>query len=167
MVTAYVGLGSNLRDPREQVERALRALRELPRTELISRSRLYRTRPWGGIAQPDFINAIAQLATDLSSAELMHALLGIEREFGRTRDGERFGPRVIDLDLLLYGDEFVDEPGLHVPHPRLHERAFVLVPLAEIAPTLAVPGQGRVDALLARIDAADRLVSVTDSDFAP
>ena len=90
----------------------------------------------------------------------MGALLAIERDSGRTRSAERFGPRVLDLDLLLYADARIDEPGLHVPHPRLRERAFVLVPLAEIAPALDVPGQGRVDALLARIDPADRGVTV-------
>ena len=160
MIAAYVGLGSNLLDPEAQVERALRAMQALPGTELRARSCLYRTRPWGGIAQPDFVNAVAQLATGLSAPDLMGALLAIERDSGRTRSAERFGPRVLDLDLLVYGDEVIDEPGLHVPHPRLRERAFVLVPLAEIAPALVVPGQGRVDALLARIDPADRGVTV-------
>jgi 2-amino-4-hydroxy-6-hydroxymethyldihydropteridine diphosphokinase len=162
MIPAYVGLGSNLLDPEAQVEGALRALQALPDTELIARSRLYRTRPWGGVAQPDFVNAAAQLTTGLGAAALMQALLAIERDAGRTRTGERFGPRVLDLDLLVYGEEVIDEPGLHVPHPRLGERAFVLVPLAEIAPALVVPGQGRVDGLLARIDPAERGVIVAD-----
>jgi len=156
MVTAYVGLGSNLLDPRVQVERALGFLQTLPKTTLRARSRLYRTRPWGGIEQPDFINAAAAIDTGLSAADLMHALLGIEQAFGRTRQGEKFGPRIIDLDLLLYGDQACEAPGLRVPHPRLHERAFALLPLAEIAPSLVVPGQGRIDALIDRLDASER-----------
>jgi len=162
MIPAYVGLGSNLLDPEAQVERALRALQALPDTELIARSRLYRTRPWGGVAQPDFVNAVAQLTTGLGAAALMQALLEIERDAGRTRSAERFGPRILDLDLLVYGEEVIDQPGLHVPHPRLGERAFVLVPMAEIAPALVVPGQGRVDGLLARIDPAERGVIVAN-----
>lgn len=158
MVTAYIGLGSNLDAPGEQVERALRELNALPQTRLVARSRLYRTAPWGGIEQPDFINAVAQLETGLDAQVLMRALLTIEHRAGRRRDGERNGPRVLDLDLLLYGDRRIVEAGLEVPHPRLHERAFVLVPLAEIAPDLAVPGQGRVSELLARVDAIHGVV---------
>ncbi|MFT3790027.1 MAG: 2-amino-4-hydroxy-6-hydroxymethyldihydropteridine diphosphokinase [Rudaea sp.] len=152
MVAAYVGLGSNLDAPGEQVERALRELQALPRTRLAARSRLYRTAPWGGIVQPDFINAVARLETGLAAHDLMRALLAIEHRAGRRRDGERNGPRVLDLDLLLYGDERIADSGLHVPHPRLHERAFVLVPLAEIAPDLDVPARGPVRELLARAD---------------
>ncbi len=162
MVMAYVGLGSNLLDPRAQVERALAALQDLPKTTLRARSRLYRTPPWGGVVQPDFINAAAALDTGLGAAELMEAMLGIERDFGRRRDGERFGPRVIDIDLLLFGDLVIDEPHLHVPHPRLRERAFVLVPLAEIAASVSVPGQGRVEALLARLDPVDRQLKIAN-----
>lgn len=149
MVAAYIGLGSNLDGPAGQVERALRELDALPQTRLVARSRLYRTAPWGGIAQPDFINAVAALDTGLDARSLMRALLEIEHRAGRRRDGERNGPRVLDLDLLLYGDEQIAEAELHVPHPRLHERAFVLVPLAEIAPDLVVPGQGTVQNLVA------------------
>ena len=155
-VTAYVGLGSNLHDPGAQVDRALRALSELPQTALLARSHSYRTRPWGGVAQPDFINAVARVETGLDAQTLMDALLAIERRLGRTREGERYGPRIIDLDLLVYGDAVIDLPGLRIPHPRLAERAFVLVPLAELAPALVVPGQGDVTAMLARIDAAER-----------
>ncbi|MBS0581552.1 MAG: 2-amino-4-hydroxy-6-hydroxymethyldihydropteridine diphosphokinase [Proteobacteria bacterium] len=153
MVAAYIGLGSNLDGPIEQVERALRELDALPKTRLVARSRLYRTAPWGGIEQPDFINAVARLETRLEAGELMRSLLDVEHRAGRRRDGERNGPRVLDLDLLLYGDERIDDAGLHVPHPRLHERAFVLVPLTEIAPDLVVPGLGAVRNLLAGIDA--------------
>jgi 2-amino-4-hydroxy-6-hydroxymethyldihydropteridine diphosphokinase len=154
MVVAYVGLGSNLARPGDQVERALAALDRLAGTRVAARSHLYRSAPWGYADQPDFINAVAALETSLDARELMQQLLAIEHDFGRKRDGLRFGPRVLDLDLLLYADLRIDEPGLHVPHPRLHERAFVLVPLAEIAPQLEVPGQGRLDALLARVDAS-------------
>ena len=162
MVMAYVGLGSNLLDPRAQVERALVALEHLPKTTLCARSQLYRTPPWGGVVQPDFTNAAAALDTGLGAAELMDALLAIERDFGRRRDGARFGPRVIDIDLLLYGDLVSNEPQLHVPHPRLHERAFVLVPLAEIAASVNVPGQGRIDALLAKLDPVDRQLKIAN-----
>ena len=163
MITAYIGLGSNLDEPGAQVERALCELDALPLTRLVARSRLYRTAPWGGIAQPDFINAVARLETGLDAQALMRALLTIERRAGRRRDGERNGPRVLDLDLLLYGDQRIADADLQVPHPRLHERAFVLVPLAEIAPDLAVPGQGRVDELLARVDATHAVVPLDDA----
>ncbi len=120
---------------------------------MLARSKLYATEPWGNRDQPDFINAVAVLDTPLSARELLDALLLIERNAGRERSGERWGPRTLDLDILLYGDSRIDEPALHVPHPRLHERAFVLVPLAEIAPLLYIPGAGRVVDLLSRIDA--------------
>ena len=151
MIAAYIGLGSNLDAPGAQVEGALRELDALPQTRLIARSRLYRTAPWGGIAQPDFINAVAALDTHLDAHRLMRELLAIEHRAGRRRDGERNGPRVLDLDLLLYGEEQFAEVDLQIPHPRLHERAFVLVPLAEIAPDLIVPGHGTVRSLAARL----------------
>jgi len=154
MQPAYIGLGSNLADPRARVESALQALERLPRTQLVQRSRLYRSAPWGRGGQPDFVNAAAVLRTGLAPRELLAALLTIERAEGRQRGGERWGPRVLDLDILVYADRVIDEPGLHVPHPHLHERAFVLAPLAEMAPDLEIPGRGRVDALLAEIDAS-------------
>ena len=150
-VTAYVALGSNLDDPRTQVERAFDALACLPRTTLHARSRLYRTPPWGFAEQPDFINAVAQLETGLSPRELLDALLSIERQAGRVR-GPANGPRMLDLDLLLHGTAVLDEAGLMIPHPRLHQRAFVLLPLAELAPELDIPGHGRVSDLLSRVD---------------
>lgn len=152
-VTACIALGSNLDEPRTQVERGIAALAELPRTRLLARSRLYRTPPWGVTDQPDFINAVAVLESALAARSLLDALIAIEADAGRVR-GVRNGPRVLDLDLLTYGLGLVDEPGLVVPHPRLHERAFVLVPLAEVAPDLEIPGRGRVADLLARVDAA-------------
>lgn len=154
MENVYIGLGSNLADPRTQVERALRALADLPQTTLVQRSQLYRSAPWGHADQPEFVNAVALLQTGLTPRDLLGALLAIERRAGRERDGVRWGPRVLDLDILVYGNSVIDEPGLHVPHTHLRERAFVLVPLAEIAPDLIVPEQGRVGALLARIDAS-------------
>lgn len=151
-MAACVALGSNLDAPRAQVERGFAALAELPDTTLRARSRLYRTPPWGIVEQPDFVNAVALLETRLPAAELLAALLAIEARAGRVR-GVRNGPRRLDLDLLLYGDQRIELPGLVVPHPRLHERAFVLVPLADVAPDFEVPGHGRVAALLAQVDA--------------
>lgn len=151
--TAHVALGSNLDDPRAQVERGFEALDALPGTVLRARSRLYRTRPWGVAEQPDFVNAVAEIATSLSPRDLLESLLAIERGAGRER-GPRNGPRILDLDLLLYGSILIEEPGLVIPHPRLHERAFVLLPLADIAADDEVPGHGRVADLLARVDVA-------------
>ena len=151
IVTACVALGSNLDDPCVQVERGLAALAALSQTRLLVRSRLYRTPPWGMLDQPDFINAAARLETTLTPRELLDALLAIEARGGRVR-GARNGPRTLDLDLLLYGDRVIDEPDLVVPHPRLHERAFVLLPLADVAPELKVPGHGRVRDLVAQVD---------------
>jgi 2-amino-4-hydroxy-6-hydroxymethyldihydropteridine diphosphokinase len=150
---AYVALGSNQDDPQRQVLAAFSALDMLPDTRLERRSSLYRTPPWGVTDQPDFINAVAELDTGLGPKPLMQALLRIEAQAGRTREGRRWGPRILDLDLLMYGDLQLDEPGLSVPHPRIAERAFVLLPLAELDAKLVIPGQGRVDALLDRVDA--------------
>ena len=154
-VPAYVALGSNLDDPREQVERAMVALAGLPGTRLVLRSSLYRTRPFGPVEQPDFVNAAAGLLTRLDPAELLAQLKALEAQLGRERPVVRWGPRRIDLDLLVHGGARIVEPGLEVPHPGIPERAFVLVPLAEFAPDLVVPGRGRVRDLLARVDSAD------------
>lgn len=147
----YVALGSNLGDPCAQVAHGFEALAALPGTSLVARSRLYRTPPWGVLDQPDFVNAAVQLDTMLSPRELLVALQAIEASAGRVR-GVPNGPRTLDLDLLLYRDQTIAEPGLVIPHPRLHERAFVLLPLADIAPDLEIPGRGRVTDLLARVD---------------
>jgi 2-amino-4-hydroxy-6-hydroxymethyldihydropteridine diphosphokinase len=149
---AYIGLGSNLAEPRVQIEKALGALAQLRGSQLLAQSRLYRSAPWGVVDQPEFVNAAAEVQTSLSASDLMQALLAIERDLGRERDGNRWGPRIIDLDLLLFGDAVIDEPGLHVPHPHLHERAFVLLPLYEIVPRLIVPGRGALADLVARAD---------------
>lgn len=145
MTRAYVGLGANLGD-REATIRA--ALAELP--GLVAVSELRETDPVGVVGQPAFLNGAAALETELSARELLDALLAIERELGRERR-ERWGPRTIDLDLLLYGAERIDEPGLTVPHPRLHERRFALEPLADLDPELLIPGRGRVGDLLAEL----------------
>lgn len=148
---AYIGLGSNLEQPAAQLRRALLALDRLPRTRLVRASRLYRTPPWGRTDQPEFVNAVAELETALAAPALLAALQELERGAGRER-AKRWGPRVLDLDLLVVGGVEIDQPGLRLPHPHLHERAFVLVPLAELSPELIVPGQGRVADLRAAVD---------------
>lgn len=150
MKTAAVGLGANLGDARASVLAAIAVLDRLPATRLWSASKLYRTPAWGQTEQPDFINAVVVLDTTLSARQLLDHLLAIERDFGRIRANcERWGPRTLDLDLLLYGENMIDEPGLQVPHPHLHERAFALLPLAEIAPEMCIPGLGIVGELAA------------------
>ena len=149
---AYVGLGSNLDQPATQIRRALAALAELPETRLFTTSRLYSNPPMGPQDQPDYVNAVAGLETALSARRLLECMQAIERAQGRIRGEQQWGPRTIDLDLLLYGDEVIVEPGLVVPHAGIAERAFVLVPLHEIAPAVAIPGYAAVDRLLARID---------------
>jgi len=138
---AYVGVGSNLGEPREQVERALRELARLPHTRLARRSSLYRSEPVGYAAQPPYVNAVAQLETGLGASELLGELQALEVRHGRTRSFAN-APRTLDLDLLLYGEEVVNSPGLVLPHPRMHERAFVLEPLLELDPGIAIPGIG-------------------------
>jgi 2-amino-4-hydroxy-6-hydroxymethyldihydropteridine diphosphokinase len=145
---AYVGIGSNLEDPRGQVLRAFDELGRLPRTRVTARSSLYRTAPVGHLAQPDFVNAVAALDTQLLAPELLATLLALEARHDRKRSFAN-APRTLDLDLLLYGDAQIDEPGLSVPHPRMHERAFVLAPLVEIAPAAAIPGVGPASEQLA------------------
>ena len=152
MVTAYVGLGSNLGEPERQIEQALELLAAEEGIELRAVSTLRWTDPVGYEDQPRFLNGAAEVETSLGARELLQRLLAIERRLGRERgERPRFGPRTIDLDLLVYGDSLVDEPGLTVPHPRLAERRFALEPLAEMAPELEVPGAGPVQALLAGV----------------
>ena len=143
MTTAYVGLGSNLGD-REQLIRAAAKL-----IGAVRLSTVIETEPWGLEDQPRFLNAVAEVETGLEPPAFLTFLLDVERRLGRERIGPRFGPRTIDLDLLLFGDRTVDEPGVVVPHPRLHERRFVLEPLAELAPDVEIPGNGTVLAALA------------------
>lgn len=151
-IIVYVALGSNLDDPAAQVKRGFAELHALPRTRLIRRSSLYRTTPVGYADQPDFVNAVAEIETRLSPDELLEACLEIERKHGRNRTFKN-APRTLDLDILLYGDMMNVEPRLTLPHPRMHERAFVLVPLAEIAPHCVIPRRGRVADLVKSIGA--------------
>ncbi len=144
---AYVALGSNLDDPQRQVAAAFKALSVIAGARLVSRSGSWRSAPMGPQDQPAFVNAVAGLITTLAPRELLAALQSIERQMGRKEPAARWGPRVIDLDLLLVADHLCDEPGLQLPHPGLHQRNFVLYPLAEIAADLWVPGHGRVQAL--------------------
>jgi 2-amino-4-hydroxy-6-hydroxymethyldihydropteridine diphosphokinase len=152
IVRALIGLGGNLGDVRERLDAAIAALDVLPGVAVVARSRFYRTAPWGPVAQPDFINAAIAVETSLPALELLDALLATERAFGRIRDGERWGPRTLDLDLLAYGDDVIDSERLSVPHPRIAERAFVLMPLADIAANAELPGVGRISDLLGKID---------------
>jgi 2-amino-4-hydroxy-6-hydroxymethyldihydropteridine diphosphokinase len=145
---AYVGLGGNLDNPREYLERAVALLADEPAVKVIAVSSFRETEPVGYVDQPRFLNGAVALETDLGARELLDRLLGIERALGRDRTGPRFGPRTIDLDLLLYGDETIEEPGLTVPHPRLAERRFALEPLAELDPSLTLPDGRRVVELL-------------------
>ncbi len=148
-VLAWIGLGGNVGDAIATLRAALVELNALPHTALLRGSKLYRTPAWGLVEQPDFVNAVALVNTTLGARDLLDGLLGVERAFGRERR-ERWGPRVLDLDLLLYGDGVIDEPGLRVPHPHLHERAFALLPLLEIDPEASIPGRGAArDALAA------------------
>lgn len=147
MNTAYVALGANLGNPTAAVLAAFAALANLPESRVARCSSLYRTAPVGILSQPDFVNAVAVLETTLAPEALLDALLDIEARFGRVRR-ERNGPRTLDLDLLLYDDIELDLPRLTLPHPRLHLRAFVLLPLTEVAPDLAIPRRGSLAAWL-------------------
>ncbi|HEX2255651.1 MAG TPA: 2-amino-4-hydroxy-6-hydroxymethyldihydropteridine diphosphokinase [Afifellaceae bacterium] len=139
-IDAALGLGGNLGDRRGFIERALRALDERPGIRITAVSALYETEPWGKIDQPRFLNAAARIATDLAPRALLEAAIAVERSLGRER-GERWGPRTIDIDILLYGDARLEEPGLTVPHPRIAERPFVLAPLADIMPEARLAGR--------------------------
>jgi 2-amino-4-hydroxy-6-hydroxymethyldihydropteridine diphosphokinase len=152
LTRAYVGLGANLGPKEVTILRAVDLLGATEGIQVVGLSRLRETDPVGVTDQPMFLNGAVALETDLSPWELLDVLLRVEQELGRVRNDERWGPRTIDLDLLVYGDETVDEPGLRVPHPRLHERRFALEPLADLDPELEVPGLGPVSEALARLD---------------
>jgi 2-amino-4-hydroxy-6-hydroxymethyldihydropteridine diphosphokinase len=155
VVRAFVGLGSNLGDREATLRAAVDRLSALPHTRVVRVSSIRQTKPVGYVDQPRFLNGAVELETQLSARRLLDALLEVEQALGRDRSSvPPQGPRTLDLDLLLYGDERIAEPGLDVPHPRLHERAFVLEPLAELDPGLEVPGKGPVQGLLARLDSA-------------
>jgi 2-amino-4-hydroxy-6-hydroxymethyldihydropteridine diphosphokinase len=166
-VTAYLGLGSNLDDPAAQIARAIAALEALPDCTLRAVSSFYRNPPMGPQDQPDYVNAVVALDTRLAPRALLAAMQAIERSQGRDRDGQRWGPRTIDLDLLVYGNTVLDEVHLQVPHPGIAERAFVLVPLAEIAPKISIPGQPELAVLLAAVDRASVVPMAAPSRFMP
>jgi 2-amino-4-hydroxy-6-hydroxymethyldihydropteridine diphosphokinase len=149
-VRAYVGLGSNLGDREATLRKAIELLGAEDGVEVVAVSTLRDTEPVGYVDQPRFLNGVAAVETELGPRDLLERLLAVERSLGRERSGPRFGPRTVDLDLLLHGDGVVDEPGLTVPHPRLAERAFVLEPLAELDPELRLPDGRRVGDLLAQ-----------------
>jgi 2-amino-4-hydroxy-6-hydroxymethyldihydropteridine diphosphokinase len=149
---AFIGLGSNLGERESTINRGLEAIDRIGGTRLLRVSTLRETDPVGLTDQPRFLNGAAMIATNATADALLQRLLDVERRLGRDRSASPpGGPRTIDLDLLLYGDETIDEPGLQVPHPRLHERRFVLEPLQEISPELVIPGRGPVSALLAKL----------------
>ena len=159
---AYIGIGSNLDQPESQVRRAFAALQELPASGFARLSRLYRSAPMGPADQPDFVNAAATILTMLDARGLFQALQNIEDGQGKRRDTPRWGPRVIDLDLLVMGSLMVNKPDLQVPHPGIAERNFVLLPLADIAPHLHVPGRGSVQKLLAALGDRDPRIERLD-----
>jgi 2-amino-4-hydroxy-6-hydroxymethyldihydropteridine diphosphokinase len=143
-VLAYIGIGSNLADPRQQVIAAIELLERLPGCHVLRRSSIYQSAPFGPVAQDDFMNAVVEMETAVPAEILLACLKEIERGQGRDPRAERWGPRVIDLDILVYGDQILEQPELRIPHPGIVERNFVLLPLREIAPQLLVPGLGRV-----------------------
>lgn len=156
----FIGLGGNLGDVPACLRSARRRIGNLPQTRVVQASGLYRSPAWGGIEQPDYTNAVLEIRTGLAPEELLAGLLAIEREHGRQRGNEtRWGPRTLDCDMLLFGERRLQSPALRVPHPRMAERAFVLLPLAEIAPGLVLPGIGPLDALVRQLqaDAIERL----------
>ena len=149
---AWLGLGANLRHPVMQLKRAVRCLGQSEGIEVRKTSSFYRTRPWGNEDQDDFINAVVQIETGLAPLALLHVLQSIENSMGRQRSGHRWGPRVIDIDLLLFADETVHSTELVVPHPRMHERAFVLLPLYALDASMKIPGWGMAGTLLSQLD---------------
>jgi len=161
--TAYLGLGANLGHTEQTLRAAATAIATLPGAILCTRSSLYKTPAWGLTDQPDFLNAVVMIETELAAPELLDALMQIERRHGRQRDTEqRWGPRTLDIDILLYGNEVIDQPGLRIPHPHLHERAFALLPLHEIAPDITIPGIGTVsDILLDMLPIDDPPIPIT------
>tara|TARA_Y100001934_G_C11856697_1_gene542166 strand:- start:93 stop:566 length:474 start_codon:yes stop_codon:yes gene_type:complete len=148
----FIGLGSNLNDPAQQIVEAIDGLRRVRASKVLSESRLYSNPPMGPPAQPDYVNAVVRMETSLSPDELLREMQALELSLGRIREGERWGPRTIDLDLLLYDDVVIDEPDLKVPHPGITERAFVLIPLIDIAPDTALPDGRKLKLLAATLD---------------
>ncbi|HDY8139173.1 TPA: 2-amino-4-hydroxy-6-hydroxymethyldihydropteridine diphosphokinase [Vibrio vulnificus] len=152
MITAYIAIGSNLADPVSQAKNAIDALKTLPKSRLLVASQLYSSSPMGPQDQPDYINAVAAIETELTPLELLDCTQAIELEQGRVRKEERWGPRTLDLDIILYGDEVIDSERLTIPHYGMKEREFVLYPLAEIAPNLTLPDGTELSQLLTIVD---------------
>jgi 2-amino-4-hydroxy-6-hydroxymethyldihydropteridine diphosphokinase len=148
MTEVYIGIGSNLDNPLQQVRQAINELRQLADSEYIASSSLYRTSPMGPSEQPDYINAVSLLQTCLAPLDLLNELQAIENTHGRNRDVQRWGPRTLDLDILLYGEKIISDTRLCIPHPGLHERSFVLYPLQDINPDLVIPGYGPLAKLI-------------------
>lgn len=159
---AYIGIGSNLGDPVAAVRGAFELLAGLPETRVLLRSPLYRSAPVGPQDQPHFVNAAAGLLTRLAAADLLRNLQSLEDAAGRERGGERWGPRTLDLDLLAFSTQVIDAPGITVPHPRIAERNFVLLPLSEIAPSLVIPGRGSVSLLAAAVSRTEPVIEPLD-----
>lgn len=145
----YIGLGSNLQDPRQQLESAIIYLGNIQQSEIIQCSSFYKSRPMGPAEQPDYLNAVVSLKTKLEPLALLNELQAIEKTHGRVRDGQRWGPRTLDLDLLLFDQLILDNPRLIIPHPGLHKRTFVLYPLYEIIQEITIPGKGSLSDLIA------------------
>ena len=157
MIKVYIGLGSNLNDPQSQLKKAIISLEMVPSTSVVRTSSFYKSKPVGPQDQPDYINAVVELDTELSAHVLMDFLQGIENEQGRVRE-QKWGPRTLDLDILLYGDEIIKGDHLEVPHIEMHKRGFVLLPLDEISPDCVIPGVGSVQTLLQQVNTDDLLV---------
>jgi 2-amino-4-hydroxy-6-hydroxymethyldihydropteridine diphosphokinase len=159
-VLAYIGIGSNLDDPRRQVESAITLLNELPGCHVLRQSSMYVSAPFGGVEQADFVNAVVELETAVPPAILLSCVKELERSRGRNPAAQRWGPRILDLDILLFGDQLVDSADLQIPHPGIAERNFVLLPLREIAPDLVIPGLGPVAGIA--VDEQSPLISILD-----
>jgi len=157
MVKVYIGLGSNLNDPQSQLKKAIISLEMVPSTTVVMTSSFYKSKPVGPQDQPDYINAVVELDTELSAQVLMDYLQGIENEQGRVRE-QKWGPRTLDLDILLYGDEIIQGDHLEIPHVEMHKRGFVLLPLDEISPDCVIPGVGSVQTLLQQVNTDDLMV---------
>lgn len=157
MMKVYIGLGSNLNDPQSQLKKAIISLEMVPSTIVVRTSSFYKSKPVGPQDQPDYINAVVELDTELSAQVLMDYLRGIENRQGRVRE-QKWGPRTLDLDILLYGDEIIHGDNLDIPHVEMHKRGFVLVPLYEISPDCMIPGMGSVQTLLQQVNTDDLMV---------
>jgi 2-amino-4-hydroxy-6-hydroxymethyldihydropteridine diphosphokinase len=149
---AWLGLGSNLHNPVTQLQLAIERLRDAEGIDVLRTSSFYSTPPWGDEDQDDFINAVVQIQTQLAPLSVLHLMQSIEDKMGRQRGDRRWGPRVIDIDLLLFDEQVLQSTVLELPHPRMHERAFVLLPLSELDPSMEIPGQGSIASLLSQLD---------------